>query len=193
MSFTITIRAGHARLISRAPQLAKASIGPSAAIRAFHQSTPKNTFFTSKAVTLALRPSTKTSNSISSRLQGASRSYNYNYQATQVDPAIRRGQLLRKLLVGGAIFGTTLVGINVVFNRETREDGGMPPFERAYLNKTFLHTGLGIGIIGMSAYQMVKSGFVYRIMMTNPWVVGIGGLALSFGSMIATRSVDPEK
>jgi hypothetical protein len=100
---------------------------------------------------------------------------------------------MRKLLVGGAIFGGTLVGINAVFNRETREDGGMPPFERSYLNNTFLHTGLGIGIIGLTARQMVQSGFVYRLMVTSPWVVAIGGLALSFGTMMGTRAIEPDK
>lgn len=78
-------------------------------------------------------------------------------------------------------------------NRETREDGGMPPFERAYLNDTFLHTGLGVGIIGTAATAMHRSGFVYRIMATNPWVVMIGGLALSFGTMIGCRATDPDK
>jgi len=99
---------------------------------------------------------------------------------------------LRKLLVGGAIFGGTLVAINIVFNRETRDDGGMPLFEREYLNNTFLHTGLGVGIIALTARQMVQSGFVYRLMTTNPWVIAIGGLALSFGTMIGTRSIDPD-
>lgn len=193
MSFTLTIRAGPARLASRVPQLAKTSFGPSAAIRAFHQSSPKNVFFTSRTATPVLRPAAKTSSGLLSRLQGSSRGYNYNYGSATIDPQVRRAALLRKLLVGGAIFGTTLVGINVVFNRETREDGGMPPFERSYLNRTFLHTGLGIAIIGTTAYQMIQSGFVYRIMVTNPWVVGIGGLALSFGTMLATRAVDPDK
>merc|ERR1712007_216618 len=39
---------------------------------------------------------------------------------------------------------------------------------------------------------MVQTGFVYRIMVTNPWVVGIGGLALSFATMIGTRSISPD-
>jgi hypothetical protein len=56
-----------------------------------------------------------------------------------------------------------------------------------------MHTGLGIGIMGLTAYQMVQSGFVYRLMVTNPWIVGIGGIALSIGSMIATRSIEPDK
>lgn len=46
-----------------------------------------------------------------------------------------------------------MVLTNVIFNRETREDGGMPPFEREYLNSTFAHTGLGIGIIGKTAWS----------------------------------------
>lgn len=180
--FTITVRAGPGRLAARAPQLA----------RAFHQSTPKNSFFTSRTAALALRSNTKSSSNILTKLQGASRGYRAQYE-TYVDPATRRKELFRKLMIGGAIFGGTLVTVNAVFNRETRDDGGMPPFERSYLNRTFLHTGLGIGIIGMTAYQMVQSGFVYRIMVTNPWVVGIGGIALSIGSMMATRAIDPDK
>jgi FtsH-binding integral membrane protein len=101
------------------------------------------------------------------------------------------GSLMQRLAVGGAMFGGTLLAINLIFNRETREDGGMPPFERQYLNQTFMHTGLGVGIIGIAARAMYQSGFVYRIMATNPWVVMIGGLALSFGTMIGTRNTDP--
>lgn len=189
MSFTFTLRAGPARLAAKAPQLAGASVA-----RAFHQSAPKNSFFTPRTASLVFRANTKgTTNNILSRLQGASRGYRAQYESVYVDPAARRAQLVRKLLVGGAIFGGTLIAVNAVFNRETRDDGGMPPFERSYLNRTFLHTGLGVGIIGLTAYQMVQSGFVYRIMVTNPWVVGIGGLALSIGSMMATRAIDPDK
>lgn len=89
--------------------------------------------------------------------------------------------------------GGTWLAVDMIFNRETREDGGMPPFERAYLNDTFMHTGLGIGIIGMSARAMFQSGFVYRMMATNPWVVMIGGLGLSIGTMMGTRATDPSK
>ncbi|KAL2258742.1 hypothetical protein VTK26DRAFT_7822 [Humicola hyalothermophila] len=187
MSFTITVRAGPARLAPKLPQLNSASIA-----RTFHHSAPKNSFFSSRTASLAFRSNAKSSNNILSRLQGASRGYRQQYDQAYVDPATQRQQLFRKLLIGGAIFGGTLVSVNAVFNRETREDGGMPPYERSYLNKTFMHTGLGIGIIGLSAYQMVQSGFVYRLMVTNPWIVGIGGLALSIGSMVATRSIEPD-
>ena len=197
MSFTITVRQGPARMASRLPQLKTAFQRPSktssiATIRAFHQSAPKNTFFTSKSSSLASQTTihAKFANSLVSRLTGGSRSY---YQQSAAPPAADQGTLLRKLLVGGAIFGGTLVAVNMVFNRETREDGGMPIFERKYLNSTFTHTGLGIGIIGLTAYQMIQSGFVYRIMVTNPWVFAIGGLALSFGTMLGTRAIDPDK
>lgn len=198
MSFTITVRQGPARLASQLPRIAstisKSTVkSHSAAARALHQSAAQNrNVFTSKTKSLAaagLRTgSQNTSSSLISRLAGASRGYRQQAYA----PPIEQGGLMRKLLVGGAIFGGTLVAVNVVFNRETRDDGGMPIFEREYLNSTFLHTGLGVGIIGLTARQLVKTGFAYRLMVTSPWVVAIGGLALSFGTMIATRSIDPD-
>ncbi|KAK0661662.1 inhibitor of apoptosis-promoting Bax1-domain-containing protein [Cercophora samala] len=181
MSFTLTLRAG------LAPRLATQFAKPSTAMRAFHQSAKQNTFFTSRT---ALSTKNSPSN-ILARLRGSSRGYQQQSGSAYFDPAARRKETIRKLIIGGAIFGGTLTAVNVMFNGESRE-GGMPTFERQYLNQTFLHTGLGVGIIGMTAYQMLQSGFVYRLMQTNPWVVGIGGLALSIGSMMATRSIDPD-
>lgn len=185
MSFTITVRQGPGRLISRLPELSKTSFRASAPARAFHQSSAKSSsFFTSRPVVASTVLRTAPKNVFAQTR---------TYMQPTAAPAVDSGSTLRRLLVGGAIFGGTLVAINAVFNRETREDGGMPPFEREYLNQTFLHTGLGIGIIGLTARQMIKTGFVYRIMVTNPWAVAIGGLALSFGTMIGTRSIDPDK
>ncbi|XXH06137.1 hypothetical protein Hte_012582 [Hypoxylon texense] len=185
MSFTITLRQGPARLASRLPQVTKTSFRTTAPIRAFHQSAPRQSnFFTSRTsvASTILRTAPKNAFAKSSR----------TYIQPSAAPAADTGSTMRRLLTGGAIFGGTLITINAVFNRETREDGGMPPFERAYLNSTFLHTGLGIGIIGITARQMIQSGFVYRLMVTNPWVVAIGGLALSFGTMLGTRAIDPD-
>ncbi|KAI0393728.1 Bax inhibitor family protein [Xylariaceae sp. FL0594] len=180
MSFSITVRQGPARLATRLPDITKSSLRTSA--RAFHQpATKPSTFFTSR-ITVSQSPLRTTPKNPFSQSRA------YNQSAPAVDPS----SLTRRLLTGGAIFGGTLIAINAVFNRETREDGGMPPFEQSYLNSTFLHTGLGIGIIGLSARQMIQTGFVYRMMVTNPWVVAIGGLALSFGTMIGTRSIDPD-
>ncbi|KAI5865758.1 inhibitor of apoptosis-promoting Bax1-domain-containing protein [Durotheca rogersii] len=183
MSFTITLRRGPARLAPRLPELAKSSFRTPA--RAFHQSSARSSkFFTPRTVfTPTLLRAT-----FRSALVQPSRTYIQPSAPSVADS----GSNLRKLLTAGAIFGGTLVAINAVFNRETREDGGMPYFERYYLNSTFLHTGLGIGIIGLTARQMVQTGFVYRLMVTNPWVVAIGGLALSFGTMLGTRAIDPD-
>ncbi|KAI0509063.1 bax inhibitor family protein [Xylaria bambusicola] len=183
MSFTLAVRQGPARLVSRLPDVAKSSLRTSAPLRAFHRpATKPSTFFTSRATvassTLRITPKNAFTQSRAYQQQSA--------------PAADQGTLVRRLLTGGAIFGGTVVAINLIFNRETREDGGMPPFERSYLNQTFLHTGLGIGIIGLTARQMVQTGFVYRMMVTSPWAIAIGGLALSMGTMIGTRSIDPD-
>lgn len=194
MSFNMTLRQGPARLAQRLPELTKSTAFRSVASRAFSQagrpasktSKMAPAFFTARATT-----TTAAGLGSSFTLRAAFRNARGFSQQTQT--ATAESGNIRKLLVGGAIFGGTLVAINAVFNRETRDDGGMPLFEREYLNSTFLHTGLGIGIIGLTARQMVQTGFVYRLMVTNPWVVGIGGLALSFATMIGTRSISPDK
>lgn len=111
----------------------------------------------------------------------------------QTQPAANRGNLTQRLLYGGAIVGGAILATNLIFNRETREDGGMPLFEREYLNQTFVHTGLGIGIIGVAARAMHTSGFSYRLMAMNPWVVIGVSLVASIGSMYACRATAPEK
>ncbi|UNI23255.1 hypothetical protein JDV02_009087 [Purpureocillium takamizusanense] len=198
MSFTLSIRQGPARrLAQQLPELTKSAFRAAAPVRSFHQSaTTKSSrgvglFFTSRINTTTGATTTAARNAFSRRGATASRAL-YHQEVASRQQSVTSGPGLRKLLVGGAIFGGTLVAINAVFNRETREDGGMPVYEREYLNNTFLHTGLGVGIIGLTARQMVQTGFVYRLMVTNPWVVGLGGLALSFATMIGTRSIAPD-
>ena len=103
------------------------------------------------------------------------------------------GNLTQRLLYGAGIVGATVLATNLIFNRETREDGGMPPFERQYLNDTFLHTGLGVGIIGVAAQALHRSGWSYRLMAANPWVVVGVGLATSIGTMYGCMATSPEK
>jgi hypothetical protein len=116
---------------------------------------------------------------------------NFTPQASPAIPA--GGDLRQRLLYGAGIFGGTLLAINFVFNRETREDGGMPPFERKYLNDTFMHTGLGLGIIAIAARTLHTNGWSYRLMAANPWLVMGVGLAASIGTMIGCRATDPSK
>ena len=139
------------------------------------------------------KSSTPTSSFIKSRdaFQFAFRR-TYMQQPYEV-PRPNAGNLTQKLLYGAGIFGATIVATNLLFNRETREDGGMPPFERAYLNDTFLHTGLGLGIIGVAAQALHRSGWSYRLMAANPWVVIGGGLVASIGTMFACTATHPDK
>ena len=111
------------------------------------------------------------------------------YQVSKPDT----GKLTERLLYGAGITGATLIGINLLFNRETREDGGMPPFERQFLNETFLHTGLGIGIIAVAARALHQNGWSYRLMTMNPWVVIGVSLATSIGTMYACFATSPDK
>lgn len=68
----------------------------------------------------------------------------------------------------------------------------MPPYERSYLNETFLNTGLGLGIIGITARALHVNGWSYRLMSASPWLVLGVGLVGSIGTMIACRATAPE-
>lgn len=161
---------------------------PSSVIRAFHSSPLKSSpqkFTSSKASAPAANvlKSKSTFQNVFRRSYQSQASYN---------PA-QTGNLTQRLLYGGLMVGGAVLAANLIFNRETREDGGMPAFEREYLNQTFMHTGLGIGIIGLAARTLHTSGWSYRLMATNPWVVVIGGLVASVGTMYGTLYTHPDK
>ncbi len=69
----------------------------------------------------------------------------------------------------------------------------MPPYERAYLNETFLHTGLGLGMIAVTARALHMNGWTVRLMSANPWLVLGLSLVGSIGTMYATMKTAPEK
>lgn len=156
-------------------------------VRTFHCSPIKQQIFTRPSST----PITTTLSKSRSTFQNAFRSYQSSYQGIP-NPAAG-GTLGQRLLYGSAIIGGTILATNLIFNRETREDGGMPPYERSYLNETFLHTGLGVGIIGVAASALHRSGWSVRLMTLNPWVVIGGSLALSLGTMFGTFNTHPDK
>lgn len=134
--------------------------------------------------------STQRQNAFRSAFRQSSTRRGYQTQAP-ANP-LAQGNITQRLIYGGAIFGGTIVAINLIFNRETRDDGGMPPYERSYLNETFLHTGLGIGIIGIAARALHTSGWSYRLMSANPWLVLGIGLVGSIGTMMGCRATPPE-
>lgn len=162
---------------------------PSSLIRSFHASSSKssaNTFFNP-------RPAASAQSLLkSSALRNG---FKRGYQVPSYQPAnpTASGNLTTRLLYGAALVGGTIVATNMIFNRETREDGGMPQYEREYLNQTFMHTGLGIGIIGVAASALHSSGWSYRLMATNPWLVIGLSLAASLGTMYGTFYTHPDK
>ncbi|OAL57384.1 bax inhibitor family protein-like protein [Pyrenochaeta sp. DS3sAY3a] len=157
---------------------------PSFVVRAFHNTPLKQHphFFKPNPKT----PSISTAHNVAKFRA----SFRRGYQQAAYNP-VAQGDLRQRLLYGAGIFGATLLGINLIFNRETREDGGMPPFEREYLNDTFMHTGLGIGIIGIAARSLHMSGWSFRLMAANPWLVLGVGLVGSIGTMYGTMATNP--
>ncbi len=155
----------------------------SAALKPAIKPTPSRLFHQSIA-----RPIRPKSSPLTASRDAFRRSY---VQPTTTIPTTGNGR--QRLLYGAGIFGGTILAINLIFNRETREDGGMPLFERAYLNETFLHTGLGVGIIGVAARILHTSGWSVRLMSANPWLVIGGGLVASIGSMYGCMATSPDK
>jgi hypothetical protein len=102
-----------------------------------------------------------------------------------------KNEAYRRLLYGAGIFGGTLLGINFLFNRETRE--GIPPFERQYLKETFTYTAMSVGMIAVAAKALHNVGWSYRLMAANPWMVLGVGLVGGIGTMMGTLYTDPDR
>ena len=163
---------------------------PSAVLRSFHssplRSSAQNSF--NHKPSGPLSSNFLKSNSIFKNV------FKRNYQQQAYSPTgAQTGNLTQRLLVGGALVGGAILATNLIFNRETREDGGMPPFEREYLNQTFMHTGLGVAIIGLAATTLHRSGWSYKLMARSPWLVIGVGLAASIGTMYGTFATHPDK
>ncbi|KAF1837159.1 hypothetical protein BDW02DRAFT_519685 [Decorospora gaudefroyi] len=137
----------------------------------------------------AVRP-TKPTVSTTHNVSKFQQAFRRGYQQAAYNP-VAQGDVRQRLLYGAGIFGATLLGINFIFNRETREDGGMPPFEREYLNDTFMHTGLGIGMIGIAARALHMNGWSFRLMSASPWLVLGVGLVGSIGTMYGCMATSP--
>lgn len=172
-------------LITAVKQLPKStSVSISLPTRAFHSSPIKHSSFS--------KP-TSPFTTITKNRHAFQSSFRRTYIPQTPTVNSNSATLTQRLLYGAGVVGATLIATNLLFNRETREDGGMPPFERQYLNETFLHTGLGVGMIGVAAQALHKSGWSYRLMATNPWVVIGVSLAASVGTMYGCFATHPDK
>ncbi|KAI5310301.1 hypothetical protein KEM55_008772 [Ascosphaera atra] len=171
----------------------------SATIKQTCQSGPNATRFLHSSP-IRQSPKTTSRTTFSSRFNNARQSFHdafskssrRTYMQGAYPTAQSSGNLTQKLMYGAAVVGGTIVATNMVFNRETREDGGMAPYERSFLNDTFMHTGLGIGIIGLAARALHTSGWSVRLMSMNPWMVMGLSLVGSIGTMYGTFHTSPD-
>ncbi|KAH9835895.1 Bax inhibitor family protein [Rhodofomes roseus] len=92
--------------------------------------------------------------------------------------------------ITAATVAGTIVAVNVFFNRETRD--GLSPAEQSYLHESFMYAGGGLAVTAVAARSLFRSGFAFRLMATNPWVVLGVSLVGSIGTMMGTIYTSPE-
>ncbi|EKM83978.1 hypothetical protein AGABI1DRAFT_31895 [Agaricus bisporus var. burnettii JB137-S8] len=76
-------------------------------------------------------------------------------------------------------------------NRDTRAP--LSDTERAYLNESFKYTAAGLAFTALAARQMFKSGFAFRVMSSNPWMVLGFSLVGSIATMAGAMYTPPER
>lgn len=99
------------------------------------------------------------------------------------------GGWTRALTSVGIIAGAAFAA-NIFLNRPTR-DGPLDEFSRSYLNRTFGYLAGGLSLTAAGAVALHRTGFSYRLMATNPWLVLGVGLVASIGGMIGAQSLPP--
>lgn len=67
----------------------------------------------------------------------------------------------------------------------------MDTFSQEYLRSTFGYLAAGLGLTAAGAVALHRSGFSYRLMATNPWLVLGVGLVASIGGMIGAQALPP--
>lgn len=107
-------------------------------------------------------------------------------------PALQSGAQPDYMRLGGSalVIGGTILGTHFFLNRETRDS--LAPYESQYLNETFMYTGAGLALTAAVAKGLHNSGWSYKMMQMNPWVVLGGGLVGSIGMMMGVMSTSPE-
>jgi len=96
----------------------------------------------------------------------------------------------KRFAIAGGTVAVTFIGVNAFFNRETRE--GLTSAEQSLLHQSFQYTGGGLVLTALAARSLFKSGFAFRLMAANPWVVLGVSLAGSIGTMMGVMYTPPE-
>lgn len=109
---------------------------------------------------------------------------------SEVITPVSKAEAWKRLGIAAAGVAGTVVAVNVILNRETRD--ALSPAESSYLNDSFKYMGGGLAITAAVARTMFKNGFAFRVMSANPWVVLGISLAGSIGSMLGVFYTSPE-
>ncbi|KAK1229778.1 hypothetical protein PQX77_001688 [Marasmius sp. AFHP31] len=96
----------------------------------------------------------------------------------------------RMAMTAAGVAGTVVV-IEGFLNRETRD--GLSVSEQSLLHDSFKYTGGGLVLTALTARYMFKSGFAFRVMAANPWLVLGVSLVGGIGTMMGVFYTPPEK
>jgi growth hormone-inducible transmembrane protein len=113
-----------------------------------------------------------------------------NHRCTGYHP-IPHSSYIELTEVTQAGVAVSVVVIDGFLNRQTRD--GLSTTEQAVLHDTFKYTGGGLVLTAIAARSIFKSGFAFRIMSANPWLVLGVSLVGSIGTMMGTYYTPPEK
>ncbi|KAG8219618.1 inhibitor of apoptosis-promoting Bax1-domain-containing protein [Butyriboletus roseoflavus] len=97
----------------------------------------------------------------------------------------------KKFAITAAAVAGTVVVAEGFLNRDTRDS--LTTSEQSYLHDSFKYTGGGLVLTALVARSMFRSGFAFRIMSANPWLVLGVSLVGSIGSMMGVYYTPPER
>ncbi len=95
-----------------------------------------------------------------------------------------------KLLINVGIVAGAAFGAQLFLNRPTRENP-LSAYAQDYLHSTFKYLAGGLVLTAASAVALHRSGFTFRLMQANPWLVLGAGLLCSIGGMIGAQTLEP--
>eukprot|EP00300_Choanocystis_sp_HF-7_P042037 c8814_g1_i1.p1 GENE.c8814_g1_i1~~c8814_g1_i1.p1 ORF type:complete len:294 (+),score=55.16 c8814_g1_i1:47-928(+) len=110
-----------------------------------------------------------------------------SYQAG-VQPA--QNGTLRAVVGAGAAAG--IFAVCVMGQQANENSAGWQDYVTQRVSATYGHFGAGLAVTAASTYYMMRSGSVMRFAASNPMTFAFGGLAVTIGSMILTRSIPYE-
>jgi len=113
----------------------------------------------------------------------------YTNQARSSPAPLMSSQWMTRAAVGvGAAAG--VVGVCTMTEATADKAAQWQPYVQQRISSTYGYFAGGLGVTAVSAYALYTSGALHRIMYQHPIAFSIGGLVVTIGAMMATRSID---